>query len=84
MKQIRGDQAAARVEVHLSLPSSDPLGLSLQLGRDSTRKMGLAPSDLRDVSAASSAQAVMTWFSQGQYTRLGKVPNSSAFAERCP
>lgn len=71
MKQIRGDQAAARGEVHLSLHSSDPLGLSLQLGRDSTRKMGLAPSDLRDVSAASSAQAVMTWFSQGQCTRLG-------------
>lgn len=92
MKQNRGDQAVARGEVHLSLPGSDPLGLSLQLGRDSTRKMGLAPSDLRDVSAASSAQAVMTWFSQGQCTMLGTkyqipvlllrdVPGSCSYAK---
>lgn len=71
MKQNRGDQAAARGEVHLSLPGRDLSGLSLQLGRDMTRETGLAPSVLREASAASSAQAVITWLSQGQCIMLG-------------
>lgn len=60
MKRNRRDQTTASSKAHSSLPARDLPGLSLQLGRDMTREMGLALSTLGEVFAASSAQAIRT------------------------